>query len=104
MSNRWVVDGDGVITARELGTVLRSQGHDPTEAELQEMIAEVDTDGNGVVDFCEFLVVMANKFYSPDDSEEEIKEAFGVLDKDGNGYISAAELKHIMSNLGRYSF
>lgn len=93
-----------MITARELGTVMRSQGHNPTEAELQEMIAEVDADGNGVIDFPEFLVVMAKKFYPPDDNEEEIKEAFGVLDKDGNGYISAAELKRVMANLGGYSF
>jgi calmodulin len=98
------VDGDGVINARELGTVMRSQGHDPTENELQEMIAEVDADGNGVIDFPEFLTVMARKFYPADVSEEEVKEAFEVFDKDGNGYISAAELKHAMSNLGECSF
>ena len=63
------------------------------------MINEVDADGNGVVDFPEFLTMMARSRLGGD-SEEEIKEAFKVFDKDGDGYISAAELKHVMINLG----
>ena len=47
-------DGDGTITTKELGTVMRSLGQNPTEAELQDMINEVDADGNGTLDFPEF--------------------------------------------------
>ena len=79
--------------------MMRSLGQNPTEAELQDMINEVDVDGNGTIDFPEFLTMMARKMRDTD-SEEEIKEAFKVFDKDGNGYISAAELRHVMTNLG----
>ena len=78
---------------------MRSLGQNPTEAELQDMINEVDADGNGTIDFPEFLTMMARKMKDTD-SEEEIKEAFRVFDKDGNGFISAAELRHVMTNLG----
>lgn len=87
-------DGDGTITTKELGTVMRSLGQNPTEAELQDMVNEVDADGNGTIDFPEFLTMMARKMKDTD-SEEEIKEAFKVFDKDGNGFISAAELRHV---------
>ncbi|OWK15890.1 hypothetical protein Celaphus_00004639 [Cervus elaphus hippelaphus] len=78
-------DGDGTITTKELGTVMRSLGQNPTEAELQDMINEVDADGNGTIDFPEFLTMMARKMKDTD-SEEEIREAF--------------QLRHVMTNLG----
>jgi Ca2+-binding EF-hand superfamily protein len=78
---------------------MRSLGQNPTEAELQDMINEVDADGNGTIDFPEFLSMMARKMKDTD-SEEEIREAFKVFDKDGNGFISANELRHVMTNLG----
>lgn len=41
---------------------MRSLGQNPTEAELQDMINEVDADGNGTIDFPEFLSLMARYF------------------------------------------
>ena len=51
----------GTITATELGKVMRSLGENPTEAELADMINDVDANGNGTVDFPEFLTLMVNK-------------------------------------------
>ncbi|KAJ3457485.1 hypothetical protein MRS44_014626 [Fusarium solani] len=92
-------DGDGQITTKELGTVMRSLGQNPSESELQDMINEVDADNNGTIDFPEFLTMMARKMKDTD-SEEEIREAFKVFDRDNNGFISAAELRHVMTSIG----
>ncbi|KAG5223575.1 hypothetical protein OIU76_014095 [Salix suchowensis] len=92
-------DGDGCITIEELATVIRSLDQNPTEEELHDMISEVDSDGNGTIEFSEFLTLMAKKTKETD-AEEELKEAFKVFDKDQNGYISATELRHVMINLG----
>lgn len=92
-------DKDGTITTQELGTVMKSLGQYPTENELRDLISEVDTDSNGVIDFQEFLSMMSRRMRDPD-SEEELREAFKVFDKDGNGYISASELKQVMASLG----
>ena len=38
-------DGDGTITAKELSVVMRGLGQNPTEEEIDQMIADVDNDG-----------------------------------------------------------
>ncbi|KQJ89557.1 calmodulin-beta isoform X2 [Brachypodium distachyon] len=90
-------DGDGTITLEELGTVMRSLGQRPTEAELRDMIAEVDADGNGAVDFAEFLALVDRKLL---DAEDDLRDAFRVFDADGNGFISLDELRRVMLDLG----
>ena len=54
-------DGDGTITNKELGTVMCSLGQKPTDAELADMIKEVDANGNGTIEFPEFLTMMTRK-------------------------------------------
>uniref|UniRef100_A0A0D9Y176 EF-hand domain-containing protein n=1 Tax=Leersia perrieri TaxID=77586 RepID=A0A0D9Y176_9ORYZ len=103
-------DGDGCITLEELDTVVRSLGQNPTREELAEMIRDVDADGNGTIEFAEFLALMARKkkasssssshVEEEDDADEELREAFKVFDKDQDGLISAAELRHVMISLG----
>ncbi|CAL9120876.1 unnamed protein product [Musa textilis] len=92
-------DGDGSIAMEELSTVIKSLGLKPSQEELHGMISEVDVDGNGTIEFAEFLGLMAHKVKEID-SEEELKEAFKVFDKDQNGYISEAELRNVMMSLG----
>ena len=52
-------DDDGTITTIEFGAVMRSLGGSPSEAELLEMVGEVDGDGDGRVDMLEFCRAMA---------------------------------------------
>ena len=54
-------DGDGSITVVELGEVMRKLNMNPTDAELTDMVNEVDTDGNGDIDLPEFISLMARK-------------------------------------------
>merc|ERR1719310_404277 len=90
-------DGDGTITIEELGIVMRSLGRKPTREELEAMIAEVDDDASGRIEFKEFLSLMAAKLHEQD-SVEEMREAFMVFDRDKSGKISAAELRMVMNN------
>ncbi|TVT99350.1 hypothetical protein EJB05_55283 [Eragrostis curvula] len=92
-------NGDGCITMEELAAVTRSLGLDPSDEELTDMMREVDTDGNGIIDFHEFLSLIARKM-KDGDGDEELKEAFEVLDKDQNGFISPTELRTVMVSLG----
>merc|ERR1719228_2201261 len=91
--------GKGKINSEKVGMVMRSLGKNPTEAELLDIISDIDKKNKGLVTFQEFLKLMTRKTAGPD-SEEDIREAFGVFDSGGNGSISALELRHAMTQLG----
>ena len=49
------VDGNGTITSEELQKVMKEQGEKLPEAVINVMVAMADTDGDGKIDFEEFL-------------------------------------------------
>ncbi|XP_002968790.2 probable calcium-binding protein CML10 [Selaginella moellendorffii] len=53
------IDGNGFISADELHCVLQKMGDKITKSECRRMIKGVDSDGNGLVDFEEFRIMMA---------------------------------------------
>ena len=85
-------DGSGKIGTKELGTILRCFGQNPTEAEIQDL-------ANEELDFEEFLSLMCKKM-ADTDTDVEMKNAFNVIDLDGNSKISAGELKKLFENGG----
>jgi len=93
-------DSNGIITTRELGSVMRSLGFNPTDHELQVMINSVDYDGNGVIDFPEFVKLMEDQ-KKPDEREADMMLAFRVFDADNKGYIESAELRYILLNMDK---
>ena len=49
---------DGTVDLKELGAVLRSMGLDFSGEELGTILAELDSDGSGTIDFSEFVKMM----------------------------------------------
>lgn len=92
-------DKDGLINSKELGNILRSLGHEPSEQELTDMINEIDGDADGKIDFNEFIDLMLKRA-KDSDIEEELIEAFRIFDKESEGLISSSEFRHIMLTLG----
>jgi calcium-binding protein CML len=52
------IDGNGVISAEELLKVMRSLGDECSLAECKKMISGVDRNGDGMISFDEFKVMM----------------------------------------------
>ncbi|XP_052264502.1 troponin C-like isoform X3 [Dreissena polymorpha] len=51
----------GTIPVDDLRWILKSLGDDITEEEIDDMIAETDTDGSGTVDYEEFKSLMSSE-------------------------------------------
>lgn len=93
-------NGDGGITTKELGEVLSAVSKRKfTQAELSRIMKRWDNDGNGEIDFGEFLAFMEQKSAGMGEIDE-LKEAFSVFDRDGGGTITADEIAVIMTALG----
>ena len=94
-------DKDGSISTNELKSVMNSLGFSPTSDELVEYINEADKNGDGTIDFDEFLKLMQKRGTSNSaESDDELVAAFKTFDLDGNGFIDRDELSQVMRNLG----
>ena len=58
------------------------------------MFKEIDTDGNGSIDYTEF--VMATMNTQAMINNEKLELAFKMFDKDGSGSISAEEIAQVL--------
>jgi Ca2+-binding EF-hand superfamily protein len=94
-------DGDRAISVAELGSLLASLDQKPTGTELQDLVNEIDSSGDGKIDFAEF-VSWASRVVSEDDLEDELFEAFDLFDEPGDGVIDAAKLCKTLANFGEH--
>lgn len=54
-------DGSGTISRDELRQCLQSEDFSMTEEEINTMLEGVDADGDGEVDYQEFIMMMSDK-------------------------------------------
>ncbi|KAI9265004.1 putative calmodulin [Phascolomyces articulosus] len=121
-------DGDGGITVKEFGDILKSLNVNGTVEEIESIVKSVDSNRDGRIDFNEFVVAMTrhlppptpqqqqdpqgtpkrsqtypptnNKRTSGGYEDNELKQCFHAFDKNGDGFISINELEEVMNKLG----
>ncbi|EZG85645.1 putative calcium-dependent protein kinase [Gregarina niphandrodes] len=86
----------GTLVKSELEQALKDMGIKIT-SEIRVLIDEIDGDGNGAIEYSEFIAAcLDHKFY---EQESVCRAAFRVFDLDGDGVITKAEL-HKVLNMG----
>eukprot|EP00802_Teleaulax_amphioxeia_P027832 Tamp_29299.p1 GENE.Tamp_29299~~Tamp_29299.p1 ORF type:complete len:155 (-),score=34.14 Tamp_29299:272-736(-) len=91
--------GQGSITTRELGQLLRALGKNPTQDELSKLFQKVDPQQEGAVKFDTFVNCMLEPMKQPE-SENDILESFRAFDYQGAGTITVSEFQTVMRNYG----
>ncbi|CAF3000100.1 unnamed protein product [Rotaria sp. Silwood2] len=93
-------DRSGTISLSELKQVLIALNFNPTDTLVRKVMKEMDIDGNGSVEFDEFVKIMKN-VYERKFTEDEMRRAFKCFDIDNSGYITADELHEVLRRLNR---
>lgn len=60
------------------------------------LMTQADVDGNGVLDYGEFVAVTIH--LQKMENDEHIRKAFTFFDKDGSGYIELGELREALTD------
>merc|ERR1711992_451099 len=90
------------LSADDLDEILRAMGFRPSKEELMDILAEIDEDGSGEIEFGEFCQLCAKFLVEDPDIEtmkRELKDAFRIYDKEGQGYITTETLRGLISEL-----
>lgn len=124
------MDTDGSLTLLELAALLRSIGLKLSGDQIHSLLATIDANGNGSVEFNELVAAIlpeassaaaedhqesfsssssSSSFPTETDAakpktmmnQEQLMEAFSRFDRDGNGVITAAELAGSMAKMGQ---
>ena len=63
------------------------------------MICDLDSDGNGSIDFSEWVNLMTSRV-SDKDSRKSLNKVFALFDDEKTGYISIKNLRRVAQELG----
>ena len=78
---------------------MTSLGFETKSAAIFQMISDLDADGNGTIDFGEWLTLMTKRV-NDRDSRANINKIFALYDDERTGFISAKNLRRVAQELG----
>lgn len=88
-------DGDGQLTKEEILNGYEEHFGVPiTEEQVDAMFEQIDIDGNGTIDYTEFVMATMNQMKLI--SNDKLEAAFRMFDKDNSGTISPDEIKEVL--------
>ncbi|CAH0482943.1 unnamed protein product [Peronospora belbahrii] len=93
------MNGTGTIDLKEVKVAMRALGFEPKKEEMHELIATLNKDSNGTINYADFVTMMTLKM-SEKDPHDEIRKAFYLFDTDKTGKISFHNLKRVAKELG----
>jgi len=91
-------NGDGLVSAEELEVGLAQVGITRSHSDVIQIVASVDTNFNGSIDYTEFVAAALD--FAIDVDRDACLTAFNVFDIDGDGVISEDELARLLGLKG----
>ncbi len=87
-------DQGGSVDTKELKAAMTSLGFEAKNGSIFQMISELDSDGNGNLDFAEWLALMTAKA-GDKNSRAHFAKVFAMFDDERTGFLSAKNLRKV---------
>jgi Ca2+-binding EF-hand superfamily protein len=94
------VNRNGTLEVEEFSKATRALGLNPTQADIQEILKEYDTDNDGVLSFKEFMRLVRLVKVGNETTVEEVLEIYNRCFPGNDGYITDNELRNILMGQG----
>ncbi|XP_057292724.1 calmodulin-2-like [Hydractinia symbiolongicarpus] len=88
----------GFILSTQLRDMLKTIGYNPTDKDLENLTIVIDADGNGEIEFHEFMDLIDN-LETDKKNTEEARIAFNAFDFMGEGFIAANDIKQALVHI-----
>ncbi len=92
----------GTLSIGDITKIMKNFGYPMTKEEARSMISNVDSSGDGEVDFDEFVMLMEKQIHNL--GEDPVLLAFRDFDKNDDGKITNHEFKYILTHVGENIF
>ncbi|XP_004079703.1 calcium-binding protein 2-like [Oryzias latipes] len=95
-------DQDGYLNYKDVAECMRTMGYMPTEMELLEIVQQIKMRMGGLMDFDDFIELMAPRMMGETTDMlglKEVQSAFSQFDQDGDGKINQDEMKEALKTL-----
>ena len=92
-------EGKGTIAVADLLKSMQELNFDTKNPAIFRMISDFDENGNGEIEFEEFLDMMTSRI-SDKNPKEDLKRVFNLFDDERKGFISVDNLKRVAKELG----
>ncbi|CAN6454141.1 unnamed protein product [Victoria cruziana] len=89
-------NNNGKITLEELKVGLHKIGHQVPDTDVQMLMEAADADGNGTLDYGEFVAVSIH--LKKIGNDEHLHKAFAYFDRNESGYIEIEELRDALAD------
>uniref|UniRef100_K3WGP0 Uncharacterized protein n=1 Tax=Globisporangium ultimum (strain ATCC 200006 / CBS 805.95 / DAOM BR144) TaxID=431595 RepID=K3WGP0_GLOUD len=98
-------DESGGIDRDELEAAMCALGQRLSRSELDAIMQQADSDGDGKISFLEFASMMNQRLFRQGElTEADLKSAFDIYDTNHDGFISSSELAYMLHLLGKHTF
>ena len=78
---------------------MTSLGFESKNGSIFQMLADLDADGSGAIDFGEWLALMTKRV-NDKESRANINKIFALFDDERTGFISSKNLRRVAGELG----